>query len=422
MSRIDKIFKDKLSNKGLAYSDAHWQQMENLLDQQKKTGWFTMPKLALILLLLAGSSAVGLWLYDSNQAPQTTVNQMITKNLPIQSNIPQNEDVVESHSSIKGNEIAKTVTLTPILPLQFNSLTTAEENVPNLPKEEILIPQVDTSIPFSWETIALTSSNALRFDYATSFPTYTQIAPLFPPKKWSLYVGIYANTVNYQKELSTSLATLTASQMPMESQNMGVQVRLKRNNWSFGTGIGFTQLNEQTNFETSETTWIYTTGYRLIEDQYTETPRGKKVSLIKKEIDSVGTTTTQIDCPNCQTQFNYVNIPLHVQYQLSKNRISAFGQMGLNMAVLQKASGLYGVSISEEKDELIVLPLANNASYLNPILWQTQAELGAKYAISSQWNIWGSYSLNKSMTSMMKEYAQIPILHQVGFGLEYKIR
>ncbi len=428
MNRIDKLFKSKLANKGLTYTDQHWAGMEALLDEKKKVAWYGSRKLIAVLALLAGSIlASTLWWNSSNSSSQkntTPTFASTSKKLEIPKNkIPT--PIIDS--TLNFIPFPLNIDYLPF-PISNYSLPTCggviypdDYYFGNPPFDMIPSQMEDNTI-----NLSLLKARKVSFDQAFVAPTFNRIPWLLPNKKWRLYAGVYANAVNYNKLLSIEMQSKTASQQAMPSTNLGLQLRLEYKNWSVLSGIGQTNLYEQTNFVTSETTWDYTTSYRLIQDEYTETPRGKKVSLIKKENDSVGTTTNRIDCPNCETKISYINVPLAVHYELTRNRIVGFGQVGINMAILQKTTGLYAVDLVQkattDEAEMLVLPLEDNLYYLNPILWQTQANVGLKYRITNQWNIWGNYGVARSVNSITTKYGQRALLQQFGLGFEYRLR
>ena len=428
MNRIDKLFKDKLANNGLSYTDQHWAGMEKLLDQNKKVVWYSNRKLIAVLAVLAGGIlASTLWWNSSNSSSQENTTHAIVS-IAKKLEIAKNE--IPTHAIDSSLNLISFPLNLHCLPFNFPNYSMPSCGGVIYPDDYYFgNPPIEIN-PSQTEdntiNINLLKSRKVEFYQAFAKPPFNKIPLLFPNKKWHLYAGVYANSKNYTKQLSAEMESKTASQQAMPSNNFGLQLRLQHKNWSVLTGIGQTNLYEQNNFVTSETTWDYTTSYRLIQDEYTETPRGKKVSLIKKEIDSVGTTTNRIDCPNCETKISYINVPLALQYELKRNRVVAFGQVGVNMAILQNAAGLYAVDWVQKTPtddaEMLVLPLEDNLDYLNPKLWQTQATMGLKYRITSQWNIWGNYSVSQSANSVTTKYEQQALLQQFGLGIEYKLK
>lgn len=427
MKRIDQFFKENLSTRGLEYNDAHWAGMEELLDQNKKAFWFSNRMLVAGFILLIGLSAASIW-WMSQEKTRSSQTQAIVETPPVHINMEaQNEESVAIIDSISV-EIPHTFEL-KLFPNFPNYIDYSPSSVGVIYQHDHPFTSPNTAIT------NLTVTNIQRIDSnlkaktidlkpLIGWPKYAINLNSLPQKNWIFYVGTYWNFINYNKVLSPEVEQVTSSQKAHQATNYGLQFRLQRNNWSVLTGIGRTKLTETTNFETTTTTWSYSIKYRLLVDEYSETPRGKKVSLIKKEIDSVGTNTTAINCPNCETTFSYLDIPLAFQYDVRKNRISAFGQLGVTMGILQNASGLYGVSVigsGTDNVQLQVEDLTQNQAYLNPILWQKQARLGIKYHLNSRWSALATYGISQSLNSMLIDLDQKTKNQQLGLGIEFRI-
>ena len=100
MKGIDKLFKDKLANNGLEYTDAHWAGMESLINQNKKVAWYANRKLVSVLLVVASISAIGIW-WMSQEKASSSQTQAIVETPPVHNNTEaQNVDPVAIIDSV----------------------------------------------------------------------------------------------------------------------------------------------------------------------------------------------------------------------------------------------------------------------------------------------------------------------------------
>lgn len=251
-------------------------------------------------------------------------------------------------------------------------------------------------------------------------------------KKARLYLSPYAGYVNYEKSvvLPVSLRDENNNLGNSETQsswNYGINVGLKKGNWMLSTGLGVLSLREKTNYITQKEAYTYTTAPRIVNGEYTTTPRGTRVALVSQTtIDSTLVSTTSNACNDCNVSFNYVSVPLSLQYNFGKSRLRYFAEAGVTASFLQNAKGDYALpevitidSVSQSNGVIVDLTKSEDVSKM---LLQANAAVGVKFWLTPRWNLWTSYGYGMGLNSMLSTYEQKPTLQNLRVGVEFKLR
>jgi hypothetical protein len=212
-----------------------------------------------------------------------------------------------------------------------------------------------------------------------------------------------------------------ASETEKSNLNAGIEVSAKRKNWRITTGLGTLKLQESTNYSTQLTTTEYLYAKKIVNNEYTTTPRGTRVVLLADvKVDSTTSTTSQNDCPTCEIELNYVNIPLTLQYEVGKKRLRYFAEGGINTLINTRNSGQYA-TLNESNQTWTISDL-QSSSAVNNVLLLANASVGANYCLSSSWELWTSYSHRIGLGSVFATYEHKPSWRGVRAGVSYKIR
>lgn len=272
------------------------------------------------------------------------------------------------------------------------------------------------------------------FGYKVSASGAQQLDFLKTPtkKKFLLYVSPYAGYVNYTKNavlpkyVSDEENNLGKSNTE-NAYNYGLNVGVKKGNWMLSSGLAMLSLREKTYYTESQEEYTYVTAPRISNTEYTTTPRGTRVALITQEkVDSTLLSSTNQICEGCDVSFNYVSVPLNVQYNLGKKRLHYFAEAGVTASFLVSAKGDYATLQNTDVD-ITVLPNTeivdlSTSEDIARILLQANAAVGAKYWLTPRWNLWTSYGYGMGLNSMLGSYEQKPTIQNVRVGLEFKLR
>ena len=133
-------------------------------------------------------------------------------------------------------------------------------------------------------------------------------------------------------------------------------------------------------------------------------------------------TQDVVECVDCVTKFNYITIPLSIQFEIQKHRMIYFGEVGMSASYLRSANGNYSFINTIDSVEQIAIEDVSGNSKLSNMLLFGQASLGLKYRITSSLNAYASCGHSRGLNSMISGYKQTPSLNQIKLGFEYKLK
>jgi len=292
---------------------------------------------------------------------------------------------------------------------------------------------LETLVKPEFEAAVMASSIAVSdFSYDLSAKNFTKLAFLPSPKgkKYGFYLSPYAGYVNYAKKAvlpenlfdeENNLGKSTAQ----NSYNYGFNVGVKKGKWMLTTGVGILSLKESTFYTLSNREYEYTTAPRISNSEFRYTPRGTRVALISQEnIDSTFRESRVQLCEGCDVSFNYVSVPLNLQYNFGNKRLRYFAEAGLTASFLQNAQGNYTLPLrGSDSSDLVVLSIQDlNANEdVSKMLLQANAAVGAKFWLTPKWNLWSSYGYGMGLNSMLSSYEQKPTIQNLRVGVEFKL-
>ena len=274
------------------------------------------------------------------------------------------------------------------------------------------------------ETLGLDPYGIDGFKYDHN-PNIKNIGVLKSPySRWSFYVSPYLGMIQHKTVIKLNGLidenNHKTNENELQSMGYGMNISAQKNRWKFTTGFGMLSLQQKTNYNitTTEKTYIYKK--KLLNRNYTISPRGKPIALIGDVIvDSTFSTSQQDVCPDCIAKFDYWSVPLQLNYQtITRGRVSYFGGLGLNIDILKKAKGLYTASANDGILDVVDL----DEKLVAKRLIRINGSIGVRYGLAKSWGLWSSYSYGYGMKSMLNSYDQIPKTNTIQFGVEYKIR
>lgn len=243
---------------------------------------------------------------------------------------------------------------------------------------------------------------------------------LFKPV-WSFHVVPYGSYTQHKRR---SLAVehvrdLKNTEETVMQSGFGLNVMAKRKNLVFKVGVEQLRMKEKTNYVTPAMRYTYDTTLVLVKSKYTQTPRGMQVALVKNRIDSTGTEYQRVECPDCEVQFSYLNVPIGMQYEFHNGRFVYYLEFGGNIAFLSSKTGRYVLRDAPVADGNALGELGE-ATVINTTMLQLDGGAGVKYRLYDGISLWTGYRYGLGLGSMFNSYNQKVGVQRLSAGLEFK--
>lgn len=449
---IDETFKNGLDQKGLSYSDADWAAMSEMIATKSSQAIFkplwpwmlgAVCSLVLSVALLPPISAT---------EGTTEINSADTKDNSFQvdhqelkpetmtegSNPTQAESSISAFRSaiaqnyqhlLHDNYMAESMPITKdnsaesdealyqnildeIIKAEENKEKEKEQSAAIATNKEVFVEHGDEL--FSKELPPLSSSKSAQ-SRTEKFQPQLIYGPL-------VYLNPFAEYTVYQKFVSNEIKDFKQSQeKALHSTNYGLDVRFELSKLSLYTGASYLRLVEQTNYIEQNISYNYDTSLVLVNRNYTQRPDGSQVALIQEQVDSTASYSDTVTCPNCAVNFNYINIPLAVEYEFKNKMFTHFVRAGLNFSFLSSANGNYSIRTmaGSESVSMETRPLSVGGAKNSMVNWQLQ--LGTRYHLNNTLALTLSANHSRTFGSQMIAYDQKLHLYGLRFGLDIKI-
>jgi len=295
--------------------------------------------------------------------------------------------------------------------------------------------EAETLVKPNFQEVILTNEigmNDLGYEVSANGPEHLDFLKNPTKRKFAFYVSPYAGYVNYTKntvlpENASDEQNNLGKSTAQNAYNYGLNVGVKKGNWMLSSGLAMLSLREKTYYTESQEEYNYITAPRISKNDFAFTPRGTRVALISQEkVDSTLLSSTNQICEGCEVSFNYVSVPLNLQYNLGKKRLRYFAEAGISASFLINAKGTYALLRNANKD-ITVLPTTeivdlSTREEVAKMLLQANAAVGAKFWLTRRWNVWTSYGYGLGLNSMLTSYEQKPTIQNVRVGVEFKLR
>lgn len=251
-------------------------------------------------------------------------------------------------------------------------------------------------------------------------------------RKFAVFLSPYAGYVNYRKnealpDFASDFGSNFGKSVTQNSFNYGLKVGVKRGNWMLTSGLGVVSLREKTYYTELEEEYSYIQSPKISDINYTTTPRGTRVALVTQQtIDSTLSVSTRQVCEGCEVSFDYVSVPLNLQYNLGNNRLRYFAEVGVSASFLTRARGTYATLKNANghltvRSSVQLVDLSTSDDVAKMLLYGNAA-VGAKFWLTSKWCLWTSYGYGRGLNSMLGSYEQKPTIQNVRVGMEFKLR
>ena len=443
MNNLDDLFKNKLEQNGLEFQEEYWNEMEGIIDLENKkkrrfilffSGLFVILIGSIMGLLfsgnnknekLAGLSSTPTASVETNaSARNNSDNKAILENKidQVENKKPNNS---ESYTQItkpskrtrisKNQETALSTNLTQIASNNTNSDNSQPSNT------QTENPAINNTLNYGMETDDkdhLVFADFMHFN--TSKIELEQVLPhtckncahglkldSVKPKlkvNWVYQIGLEAlYNVNSRTAINSNITKSNNSLGYLASFSGS------KKHWGFKTGLEYYKYQEQNNYPNTSKSYSYDTPYSLVNAFYSFTPKGTRIALIGRKIDTTESLNTYYT--NIKLGLQYFSIPLHLFYTTGIGKFSLQFEAGINAGFLIRKTGTYANLIQNN----YVLKAASSSNEFSPMLNQTYIGLGCSYPIYKQFSL----QANVSMLNAMGTYLQgsSSKLNRKGFGL-----
>lgn len=449
-NELDKLFRDKLGKHGLPYSDAHWEQLTAMQDRKKKRRLLWIPAFALLI-----SAGVGAVLYINKPAESEKAHAAAEKAAPLNDKTPD-EHVQDDAETSGKNAVADMTTGARTNRSETRavdvSMAQAEEELraarptENFPR---MIPfeKAAESIMKVNEQFMLSAVKEMPKEEDNSGPRMLQPAPLimfpvydkFPdfgelsfvlhkfnsgskpekkqkvPAPWQFYAGASFDYNAYTRE--SMREHNKSEERTTGSKGFGVSLRAQKKRLYFKSGVSYMELLEKTNYLVDRFEERFDTSYVLVNANFTTSITGKRVALIRREINGYVIHTQVLEEPDAPVRFSYLRIPLLAGYEWQAGGLGFFAEGGVQAAVLAGSSGRY----TEQKDGRFVTGMLGTEVKAAPLMWQASVAGGVRMPLSKRFTLNTQYGYAHGLTSMMRNYRQIAGTATFSLGLEVSL-
>ena len=182
-----------------------------------------------------------------------------------------------------------------------------------------------------------------------------------------------------------------------------------KKHWGFTTGLEYYNYQEQNNYKNTTKSYTYDTSYNMVNAMYATTPKGTRIALISRRIDTL--ESQRLQTVNTSLGLHYLNIPLHVFYSAKLGKFSLQFEAGLNAGFLIGKTGTYTNLIQGN----YTVHAAKGSNVFSPLLNQTYIGLGCSYPLYKQFSLQGNINMLKGMGAFMTGSSSA--LNRKGFGL-----
>jgi len=429
MNKVDDLFKNKLEQNGLEFQEAYWKDMEDLIEQEnKKKKRFILFFATLFVLLTASimgllfnkSSAgtkqqskvnskpeiqsvneakITIGLNKENPATLNEISQTHTKNsLQAQTN--------RTHQNKPRRENSKNIENQLTSPFSSNDIN---ENIWSLATET----DDKTNLIFTEFLRFKTSEVELERIHPATFSRSKKNFPLKiekPMVNWVYQIGFQVlDNINDKTAIKSNLEN--------SKNSMGYLATFSsyKKHWGFKTGLEYYQYVEQNKYQNDNKTYQFDTSYNLINAFYALTPKGTRIALIQRSIDTTEFQNTNFI--HTKLGLQYINIPLHGFYTFKQGKLNFQLAAGLNTGLLIRKTGNYS-NLVQGKYEPIEAAQSNE---FKTLMIQSYLGLSLSYPIYKQFSLQSSFGLQYGLSRFRtSSYSKLNRMN-LGLGLVYSL-
>jgi hypothetical protein len=438
MNNLDDLFKNKFEHNGLEFQEGYWNEMEELIDSDnKKKRRFVLFFSGLFVILIG--CVMGLLFYGNNEKSavlsSTPAASSETKNNPDNKVIFENKlDQVENNkpsTSVKPTQKTKPRQHVGISETKQTEFNTNKQN-----KNPISNTTASTESPannsMDWANgIETDDKDHLVFvDFiklSTSKIVLEQIlphtckncahglklGPITPKEKvnWVYQIGLHS-----LYNLNSRTAVNSNNENSKNSFGYLASFSASKKHWGFTTGLEYYKYQEENNYKNTTKSYTYDTSYNMVNAMYASTPKGTRIALISRRIDT--SESQRLQTVNTSLGLHYLNIPLHVFYATKLGKFSLQFEVGLNAGFLIGKTGTYTNLIQGN----YVVQTAKGSNAFSPLLNQTYIGLACSYPLYNQFSLQGNINVLNGMGAFMPGSSSTLNRKEFGLGLVYRLK
>lgn len=449
MDPIDELFRKGLDGHGLEYDQGEWDKVEGALEKGSGISKFNISNYGVGFLGLAALVLLYvMWPSHEDKQVVEMISQEMVSNEEVVEQMPMSDKLETGHESVPrvqaklqqeyisgssehsaqsepvGGEALNRLEPTANVNAQ-EEVNVVENSAPK--EEEVLAHSVKAGSEFRDKSNIIMNckplSDGLKID---EYPTpFLVSVPESHRKRWELWTSIYGFSSMHTRNISGLIEDASlqkARETSVRQNSYGAGVVLKHQGLSVSIGVEKLNLLERTNYLSTGIGWNYDTTLVLVLRENEQDPRGGYIALLENQIDSSSYSYPVEACPDCEVKFEYVSIPVGIQYEIGMRRVSWFGEVGGTIGLLQSSGGRYVVrGVNEQDTAGSMIGELDYGQVVNKVIYHANVALGMRYRISSDASVWGSYNYGVGLNSLISSYKQKVDVQRIYLGLEYKI-
>ncbi|HEY1046797.1 MAG TPA: hypothetical protein VGF79_10180 [Bacteroidia bacterium] len=462
MKNIDKLFENEIKKNSLPYNERYWQDMELLLDKDKKRKKFVYFRLVALTLTVSAVALSAVYFATFNKQKHTAIETVNTfknsgtETLPTNSQNKGNQStsdwINEPVSTVKTEikNLKHTINPTekfdtkptlnyPSLKTKLNSSIIEETTQSTLNISETNSIDQSTLMLISNDESETGYTAALRMNGISRFASmlnaqefdkidftkipYDRLRKSFKKNPFSSspehFLAVYSNFNPVVKtNISESADTKSGEEKYLSTMGYGLQYRLKKNRFVFSTGLGYNSTRIKSNYTTENRNVFYDTTYRIINPNYDQTNNGTRIALIKSFIDSNVNTYLSTPYPNQKTVFSYLVLPFSTQYCMQYKKLSWYVEAGIEAKFLLAASGQFWfLENGKQKIES-----AQNNTAVKSTIMNAGIGIGIRLPIVKDIQLFSGVHYYSPLNSMVSGYSQKLGTARINLGFEFRLK
>jgi hypothetical protein len=453
MNNLDDLFKNKLEQNGLEFQEEYWKDMEGLIDQEnKKKRRFILFFSGLFVILIG--SIIGLTLNGNNKNEKLAVISSTpaaeTDTISIPKNNSESQLTIENQiAQVENNKLNTSVNHTQkAKPKQHYHISKTEQTTLNTNTLNTLSDYTNSNKAIYQSSNTVTENSAIITndsdfgietddkdnlvfaDFMRFNPTKIELEKILPHTCKNCAHGLKldpektkekANWV-YQFGLSAiynfNNRTALNSNYEKSKNTIGYKASFSasKKHWGLKTGLEYYKYQEQNNYPNSSKSYTFDTSYSLINAFYSYTPKGTRIALIGRKIDTTESLNTYFTSTTLGLQ--YISIPLHGFYTTALGKFSFQVEAGINTGFLIRKTGSYSNLV---QGNYVARPAAQSNEF-KTLMIQSYIGITLSYPVYKQFSLQSSFGMQNGMSTYHTNSESKLNRMNLGLGLVYTVK
>lgn len=190
--------------------------------------------------------------------------------------------------------------------------------------------------------------------------------------------------------------------------------------FSIYSGLSHLSMRERTSYYEQEDLYDYDTSLVLVKKHFGTTDRGTIVALLEERVDSTFLYSQQIvDCEYCLTKFDYIRIPVGLEYQHNFGRLGIVAGADASINRLLRVNGLYWLDSQVDMNANMGVARNLERDDVKQTIFSFGGHIGLSYKVKANTSVYSTFSYVNQRTSMLEAYDQRATLRGVDVGVKY---